>query len=39
MEITYADSWSDMAQPCDMDMGNDVKVSITYISQSSNLAL
>ena len=20
METTYADSWSDMAQPCDMDL-------------------
>ena len=40
MEITCADSWSDMAQPCDMDLWvNEVKVSMTYISRSSDFAL
>ena len=37
MEQTYAYSWSDMAQPCDMD--HEVKVSMTYISQSSDFVL
>ena len=35
METTYADSWSDMAQPCDMDLW----VSMTYISRSSDFVL
>ena len=40
MEPTYADSWSDMAQPCDMDfVGHEVKVSMTYISRSSDSVL
>ena len=40
METTYADSWSDMAKPCDMDfVGHEVKVSMTYISGSSDFAL
>ena len=28
-----------MAKPCDMDMGHEVKVSMTYISQSSDFFL
>ena len=40
LETTYADSWSDMAQPCDMDLWvMDLKVSMTYKSQSSDFAL
>ena len=40
METTYADSWSDMAQSCDIDLWvMEVKVSMTYISQSSDIAL
>ena len=41
METTYEYSWSDMAQPCDIDLcvGHEVKVSMTYISQSSDFAL
>ena len=40
METTYADSWSGMAQPCDMDLvGHRLKVSVTYISWSSDFAL
>ena len=38
METTYADSWSDMIQPCDMDLWV-MKVSMTYISRSSDFAL
>ena len=36
METTYADSWSDMAQPC---VGHEVKVTMTYISWSSDFCL
>ena len=39
METTYADSWSDMAQPCDMDLWVMVKVIMTYISRSSDFVL
>ena len=39
METTYADSWSDMAKPCEMDLSHEVKVSMTYISRSSDFAL
>ena len=39
METTYADSWSDMAQSCDIQVGHEVKVSMTYISRSSDFAL
>ena len=40
MESTYADSWSDMAQSCDMDLwGHEVKVNMTYISRASDFAL
>ena len=40
MTTTYADSWSDMAKPCDRDLvGHEVKVSMTYISRSSDFAL
>ena len=40
METTYADSWSDMAQSCDIDLWvMEVKFSMTYISQSSDIAL
>ena len=42
MEPTYAGSWSDMAQPCDMNllvMGHEVKVNMTYISRSSDFVL
>ena len=40
MESTYADCWSDMAQPCDMGLvGHEVKVSMTYISRSSDFVL
>ena len=40
MESTYSDSWSDMAQPCDMGLvGHEVKVSMTYISRSSDFVL
>ena len=40
MEPTYADSRLDMAQPCDMDfVGHEVKVSMTYISRSSDFVL
>ena len=39
MERTYADSWSDMTQPCDMDGGHEVKVNMTYISWSIDFAL
>ena len=34
-ETTYADSWSDMAQL----VGHEMKVSMTYISWSSDCAL
>ena len=40
METTYADSWPDMALPCNMGLvGHEVKVSMTYISRSSDFAL
>ena len=40
METTYADSWSDMPQPCDIDfVGHEVNVSMAYISRSSDFAL
>ena len=39
METTYADSWSDMAQPCDVDVGHEVKVGMTCISRSSDFVL
>ena len=39
METTYAGSWSDMAQSCDIDVGHEVKVSMTCISWCSDFAL
>ena len=38
METTNADSWSDMAQPCEIGL-YERKVSMTYISQFSDFAL
>ena len=42
METAYADSWSDIAESCDMDlwvMIHEVTVSMTYISRSGDFAL
>ena len=40
METTYADSWSDMAQSCDIwFVGHEVNVSMTFISWSSGFTL
>ena len=39
MKHTYADSWSDMAQPCDILVGHEVNVSMTDISRPSDFVL
>ena len=39
MKITLPDNLSDFGQPCDIDlMGHEAKVTMTYISRSSDFA-
>ena len=39
MQTIYADSWSDIRQPYDIEDYHEVKDSMTYTSQSSDFAL